>query len=86
LWLAVPAGCPEDLEVIIPQWTHTHDLDVAVDLNWEIGLHAEYDIESAGILRIKLHAVDAADFWSPRIGHGRAGLEALRQIPHKLRR
>jgi len=42
-----------------------HDLDVAVDFDGKIGLHAEDDVETAGILAVQLYAVDAATLGPP---------------------
>src|SRR4029077_3663260 len=76
-WCMRAAG--ENLEVVVSQGAHAHDLDAAVDFDRNVGLNAEDDVETTGVLTVQLHAVDAAHFGSSGVSYGRPRLKASRE-------
>src|SRR6185312_10607074 len=69
----------KNLDVVVSQGAHAHDLYAAVALDGKVGLHAEDDVQPFGVLRVELHALDAAYIGTSCVAHGRSGLKSARE-------
>ena len=67
-------------EVIVTERAETEDGHVAVRLDWQIILYAEFHVHKARIFEVDLYAFHAADFRAAFVADSRASLQSRRVV------